>query len=179
MLSELPVPPAEASCTTDAATAAGCALLLALGWEEQQPGGAGAHGREVFLHAAVALVFGDQDQSHEAAGVVRGTSGAEAEEEAWQRPMVRWCLAALLQRYCAAAGPEANISSDQSAAARSDAPSAVVWRQPEARQLAQAFAASSYGDMLFGAAVALLLRSSVPLDAQVGGQAPRGCAWLL
>ena len=41
------------------------------------------------------------------------------------------------------------------------------WQQQESLQLAQQFAATSFGDRLFGAAVALLLRQALPLNTQV------------
>ena len=54
-------------------------------------------------------------------------------------------------------------------------------QQQESLQRAQQFAATSFGDRLFGAAVALLLRQAVPLDTQVRGgwAAQDGCLALL
>ena len=184
MLQELPLPPAEAHVAASPGTAAEGALLLALGWEEQRlaslgavPGQDAAAVAEHKLRSAVLLLFGEQHEQQAAAGVVPGgaleTIGEEdgqADWALWQRPLARWLLAALMQRYSAAAAQAAAAGGDAAEAAHpssDDAGSGLrSWQQQEARQLAEHFAAASYGDGLFGAAVALLLRCSVRLDVQ-------------
>ena len=106
--------------------------------------------------------------------------------------MVRWCAAALFQRYCSAGshkggnessggggggGSSSTDVSDSackasgSGAGGRDAAGAGagggVWPLVEAKALAEHFAAVSFGDPLFATAVATLLRRSVPLDTQV------------
>ena len=112
--------------------------------------------------------------------------------------MARWLVAALMDRYCAAAaaGPPAQAAAAAAAAGdRASMTTAMAaggdeassglrgWQQQEARQLAQHFAAASYGDALFGAAVALLLRRTVRLDVQAsagGGHWVGRCMiWLI
>lgn len=162
VLGEVPLPPAEAGVAAGPAHAAACALLLALGWEAQQLGGLAAPGgsgdAESRLRLAVLLLFGERERAPAGAGMVpRGRGGAQREEEeaAWQQPLARWCLADLLHRYCSQPGGA------QAGAA------AAAWSEQEARQLAQHFAAVSYGDRLFGAAVAALLRRSVAASVQL------------
>ena len=111
------------------------------------------------LRTAVLLLFGDQQGR---SGVVPdvASAGSPEEQQVWQQPLARWCLAALLNHYCTcAAGVTISGGAPSS--------SGTEWQQQEARQLAQQFAASSYGDRLFGAAVALLLQRAVPLTVQV------------
>lgn len=177
MLEEAPVPPPEAGIAAEPAVAAGFALLLALGWEQQQlsslaarPWPAGA--AESRLRLAVLLVFGDWAQAAAGGGFVPGAAVGQGEELAWEQPLARWCLAALMQRYCPAADAAVSSSTPSGAAAGGAAVGGAGergWQQQEARQLAQHFAAASYGDRLFGAAVATLLRRTVPLDVAVGG----------
>lgn len=177
-LAEVPLPPAEAGVAADAGTAAGGALALMLGWEEQGLAGwaaspvestadaAAAAAAEQKLRSAVLLLFGEQREA--SPGVVPGAAGAEGQAEeppVWRDPVARWCLAALMDRYAPAAGAEL-----PSAASGSSAVDTHSWQQQEARQLAEHFAAASYGDRLFGASVALLLRQAVPLDTQVRGR---------
>lgn len=88
------------------------------------------------------------------------TAGEGLEDEPWRHPLARWALAALMHRWGAAAG----------APARGSAGNAAGWGLPEAQQLVQRYTSASYGDPLFGAAVALLLRSDVPAAIQVRGQ---------
>jgi hypothetical protein len=162
VLGEVPLPPAEAGVAAGPAHAAACALLLALGWEAQQLGGLAAPGgsgdAESRLRLAVLLLLGERERAAAEAGMVpQGRGGAEREEEeaAWQQPLARWCLADLLHRYCSVpAGAQAGAA-------------AAAWSEQEARQLAQHFAAISYGDHLFGAAVAALLRRSVAASVQL------------
>ena len=160
------MPPSESGLLVDPATAAAGALMLALGWEQQQEGGGPRTSPEApaaaqSLRAAVFMLFGDQLQP-QGGRVLGSLAGHEPmlqqqqEQQLWQHPLARWCFAALIQRYCAAA---ASGSGNRAAAA--------VWQQDECRHLAQQFAAASYGDQLFGAAVALLLRRVVPLNCQV------------
>lgn len=200
MLQELPLPPAEAHLAASPGSAGEGALLLALGWEQQQLGsmGAAAPGdaatmAEHKLRSAVLLLFGEQHEQHAQQGVVPGaldTIGEEEEEEddraLWERARARWLAAALMEHYCTAATAPAvspaavnGSSADATAAtSRANASSGLRgWQQQEARQLAQHFAAASYGDALFGAAVALLLRRTVRLDVQAsnGQVAGTGC----
>ena len=105
-------------------------------------------------------------------------AGAQ-DEEPWREPLVRWCLAALLHRYCgggeaagAAGGqqegaPAAAAATAAAAAASGAAGQSGGWQVMEAKALAQHFAAVSYGDPLFGAGVAMLLRHGVRLEVQV------------
>ena len=102
--------------------------------------------------AAVALVFGGQP-----------AAGEGLEDEPWRHPLARWALAALLHRWgAAAAGSAANAN-------------AAGWGLPEAQQLVRRYTSASYGDPLFGAAVALLLRSDVPAAIQVRPVAANRC----
>lgn len=173
MLQELPLPPPEAGIAADVATAAAAALLLALGWEQQlqqqasglraTTGPAAAALAEHKLRAAVLLLFGEQLP---AVGVVPGAAlvaGQETGQQAWEQPVARWCLAALMQHYT-----RCTTTSSASLSQQSDTSGLRGWQQQESLQLAQQFAATSFGDRLFGAAVALLLRQAVPLDTQVG-----------
>lgn len=198
MLQELPLPPAEAHLAASPGSAGEGALLLALGWEQQQLGsmGAAAPGdttamAEHKLRSTVLLLFGEQHEQRAQQGVVPGaleTIGEEEEEEddraLWERARARWLAAALMERYCAAAAAPAAAASAAPAAVDGSAASTAAaisgddagsglrgWQQQEARQLAQHFAAASYGDALFGAAVALLLRRTVRLDVQASSGA--------
>jgi hypothetical protein len=178
LLQELPLPPPEAGITSDAATAAASALLVALGWEQQRQqqasglGTAAGPAAEALakhkLRAAVLLLFGEQQA---AAGIVPGAAqaaGQGAEQQAWEQPLARWCLAALMQHYtsCTASSVPSSASAI-TPSQRTDFSGLRGWQQQESLQLAQQFAATSFGDRLFGAAVALLLRQAVPLDTQV------------
>ena len=175
MLQELPLPPPEAGIAADAATAAAGALLVAVGWEQQQASGLGAATgpgastlAEHKLRAAVLLLFGEQQP---AAGVVPGAvqaAGQEAEQQAWEQPLARWCLTALMQHYTnCTVSSSSPAGSSGSLSQQSDTSGLRGWQQQESLQLAQQFAATSFGDRLFGASVALLLRQAVPLDTQV------------
>lgn len=176
-LAELPLPPAEAGVAADPATAAGGALALMLGWEEQRLAGlasnpadsaasaAVAAAAEQKLRSAVLLLFGEQQEaSLSVVPRAAKVAGQEAESPVWRDPLSRWCLAVLMGQYASAAAP----AEVESPAGGSQAGSS-AWQQQEARQLAERFAAASYGDWLFGAAVALLLRQAVAPDTQVNG----------
>ncbi|KAL4425916.1 hypothetical protein ABPG75_009932 [Micractinium tetrahymenae] len=183
-LAEAPLPPAEAGIAADPGTAAGGVLALTLGWAARGlaslAGGpanlagsataaaaveaTGAAERK--LRSAVLLLFGEHQEA--ATGVVPGaapSAGHGEEPPAWRDPAARWCLAALMDRY---ASSSAVAAEPPSASSGTDGDgSSCGWQQQEARQLAEQFAAASYGDWLFGAAVALLLRPVVPLDTQL------------
>ncbi|KAL4859817.1 Transcriptional elongation regulator MINIYO [Chlorella vulgaris] len=174
MLGELPLPPPEAGVVAEPGFAAACALLLALGLEEQQLGSLSAAGLaseaalvQSKLRRAVMLVYGDREQ----AAAAPAAAAQREQDEVWDQPLARWCLAALMQRYCSAdttaASGLAAGSGGSADASTGGGTQAGGWQQQEARQLAQHFAAASYGDRLFGAAVALLLRCCVPVDTQL------------
>ncbi|KAL6785729.1 hypothetical protein ACKKBF_B01410 [Auxenochlorella protothecoides x Auxenochlorella symbiontica] len=78
--------------------------------------------------------------------------GADSErsEPAWRQPAVRRALAGLL----------AALSEDV------EASRSMPWTMPQAQALAAAYAAESYGDTLFGAAISLLLQAHVPAPVQ-------------
>lgn len=180
MVAELPLPPAEAGVAAGPGHAADGALALALGCEQRELGAMAAAAAEAQpalaehkLRSALLLLFGEQPAP---AGVVPGGplgAIAEDEEEAvWQEPVARGCLAALMQRYtttaAASAGAEAGSAGGGTGPGSDPSSSGLRgWQQQEARQLAQRFAAASYGDRLWGAAVASLLRQTVTLDVQV------------
>ncbi|PRW59348.1 RNA polymerase II-associated [Chlorella sorokiniana] len=185
MLHGLPLPPVEAHLAASPGGAGEGALLLALGWEQQQLGSMGpwapgdaAALAEHKLRSTVLLLFGEQHEQGATQGVVPGALEAIGEEEEeeddralWERPLACWVAAALMDRYCAAAGAAADGCAAGITAGTSSSDEAGSglrgWQQQEARQLAQHFAAASYGDALFGAAVALLLRRTVRLDVQL------------
>lgn len=85
--------------------------------------------------------------------------GADSErsEPAWRQPAVRRALAGLL----------AALSEDV------EASRSMPWTMPQAQALAAAYAAESYGDTLFGAAISLLLQAHVPAPVQ----ASLGSGW--
>jgi hypothetical protein len=143
----------------------------------------------------VCLVFAPHAEPAEAGAAQLAQHAQRApaggQEELWRDPLVRWCAAALLQRYCcssdedpaAARGitPEAPPAAQPGGPAAGPVPAAEkqppcslagqgagAWQLLEAKALAEHFAAVSFGDALFGVAVALLLRRAVPLDIQVG-----------
>ena len=103
---------------------------------------------------------------------------SQGADEPWYPALARWALTALLLRY---------FSSDGAAAAAEPRPSVAAvsarreeadgWRSGEARRLAARFACDSYGDALFGAAVAGLLRSDIDRELQVRCRRASGCGW--
>jgi hypothetical protein len=155
MLHELPLPPAAAD---DPGLAAGCALLWALGLEEQRVPSVRARPAGAKLKSITQLLFDPLMAPARTAG-----GGGEEEAEVWREALPRWAFAALSDMYCSEAGGGAGGAGP----APPPPPAAAAWRALEAKRLASQFAAASYGDPLFGAAVAALLRRDVALDTQL------------
>jgi hypothetical protein len=161
-LQSSPLPPPGSNVTAPASLATAYALLWSFGVERMlQKTDAENHketeNRSVSedIKAALLLVF---DRSE-----VEEEEEEEAESlEVWREPLVRWTFAAFLQHKI----PLLSTFSDTNNSANSS--NYIKFTIPEAKRLVDGFSSSSFGDVLYGAAVALLFHKALsPLAVQL------------
>lgn len=88
-------------------------------------------------------------------------------DDVWRDPLVRWALAAVLQVNMQSLD-KGKLISDPVAQVEQRQYQSQFWTVPQARQLVESYCASSFGDALFGGAVALLFNSYLaPMEVQL------------
>ena len=168
-----PTPPPGSNTSASPPLATAYALLWALGLQIDTKAAAAAvlpgHPSSVVI-AAVKLVF--DPESAPAYVALPDQLSTSQSDEIWQESLVRWGLTAVLNlsmRSMAMA-----VQSDENKAASILSKEGTLhrrpqyWTVPQARQLVENYCASSFGDSLFGGAIALLFNSFLaPLDVQL------------
>lgn len=140
------VPPSSETApplTLSLPMALGLAMLSSRNWPQAPPSQPPLAAAVQAAVPAVFLSLGAMVQASQPAG--------QQPDPAWRQPAVRRATAGLL----------AALAADVKAAR------ALTWTMPQAQALAAAYAAESYGDGLFGAAVGLLLQAHVTPAVQV------------
>lgn len=175
MLHQTPLPPPAGHLSTPPTTCISHAVLWTLGIEEQSRDSTlstAAASHQAKLKTLVNLVFLATLSSHAAdASSDAATTAVEGGLEAWQDPTLRSAATVLMHRLCST--NYLTIKERIESVVGRNEGEGWQWTLTEAKRLVEHFAATSFGDEFFGAAVAAaVLRSTTPLEHQVS-------VWLL